>query len=363
MKKRHLFLLCSGLPLLTGCFQPTISESPAGTELAGIYEKTNVAATEQAKATPTIAPTPLGRSSGKILHTTRNSSIINEDVSDIYVTSLDDFSTIQISPQSNEKTSFLSPSASNDGDKIAYAKAVNNGATYYGNPWWLVEIYIMDSDGNNQEKISSIPMYVGKNRIDSFLQESSPAWSPDDKKIAFSSNRNALIENMTLDEAEIYVIDLETYEVSQLTKARGYSQLPAWSSDGKFITFMSDRDGDWDIYYMNSDGSGKDIKITNNTSTDRYPSWSHDGKEIIYHSDRDGNINLYIYNFETDEEVRLTNHPAEEFTARWSPDDNWIVFASGKDGDYEIYIMNIETKEEIKITNNEIDDGYQNWIP
>ena len=221
----------------------------------------------------------------------------------------------------------------------------------------------MDSDGNNREKISSIPMYVGKNRIDSFLQESLPAWSPDDKKIAFSSNRNALIENMTLDEAEIYVIDLETYKVSQLTKARGYSQHPTWSPDGKYITFMSDRDGDWDIYYMNSDGSGNDIKLTNNTTTDRFPSWSSDGKKIIYHSDRDGNLNLYIYNFETEEEAQLTNHPANDVTARWSPDDSYIVFASDKDGDYEIYIMNIETKEEIKITNNETDDRFQNWIP
>jgi TolB protein len=334
---------------------PTITPSPTSTPLP-----TN---TPIPTPTPTLAPTPIGRSSGKILHVTYNSSITNEEVSDIFITLLDDFSITQISPDSNEKTSYSSPSASNDGEKVAYTKWVDTGATYYGYPFWLGEIYIMDIDGKNKEKISSIPIYVGQERIDLFLREDFPVWSPDDTKIAFSSNRNALVENFTLDEEEIYTIDLLTYEVKQLTKAKGYSSHPTWSPDGEFIAFMSDRDGDWDIYYMKSDGTGDDIKLTNNTASDRFPSWANLSNKLIYHSDRDGNLNLYIYDFELEEEIQLTNHPAEEFTARWSPDDKWIVFASGRDGDYEIFLMNIETKEEIKITDNEVDDGFQNWIP
>jgi len=361
MKKRYIFLLCSSLPLLTGCFQPTISESPAGTELAAIYEKTNVAATEQAKATPTIAPTPLGRSSGKILHSTvKVDETLGED---IFITNIETLERIQLTNNSNEKTSFIFPVASHSGEKIAYVLSKDSGATYYEEPFRKHEIMIMDINGENQEKISNIQMFVGQQRIDDYLVEVYPFWSPDDKKLAFSSNRTSLVENLNPYELEIFVIDLEEFSIQQLTSAKGNSEHPSWSPDGEYITFMSDRDGDWDIYYMKSDGSGKDIKITNNTSTDRYPSWSNDGNKIIYHSDRDGNLNLYIYYPETEEEKRLTNHPADEFTARWSPDDSWIVFSSDRDGDHEMFIMNIDTKEEIKLSDNQVDDGFQNWLP
>jgi len=361
MKKRCLFLLCSGLPLLIGCFQPTIRESPARTELAGIYEITDVAATEQAKATPTIIPTPIGKSSGKILHAT--GKVDEKSGEDIFITDIEMLEKIQLTNNSSENTSYYFPVASHSGKKIAYVLSKDTGATYYEEPFYKNEIMIMDINGENQEKISSIQMYVGQTRILDFLLELYPSWSPDDKKLAFSSNRAALVENLDPYDLEIFVIDLENYSIQQLTKAKGHSEHPSWSPDGEYITFMSDRDGDWDIYYMKSDGSGKDIKITNNTATDRYPSWSNVGNRIIYHSDRDGNLNLYIYNMETEEEVRLTNHPSDEFTADWSPDDSWIVFGSDRDGDHEIYIMNIDTKEEIKITDNQVIDGYQNWIP
>jgi Tol biopolymer transport system component len=126
---------------------------------------------------------------------------------------------------------------------------------------------------------------------------------------------------------------------------------------------MSDRDGDWDIYYKRSDGIGNDFNITNNTAADRYPSWSNDGKKIIYHSDRDGNMNLYIYDVANKTEMQLTNTPNNEVTARWSPDDSWIAFMSDKDGDYDIYIMNLSTKEEKIITNNQVTDELPNWVP
>ena len=359
-KMKRIVFLSFLMLFLSSCMQPSEGmkkESIAETELAAIYEKTDVAATELAKPTPTIAPTPLGNSSGKILHTTSKTD--DDMIQDIFITNLDTLDNVQLTHNSNEKTTYSGPMVSHSGEKIAYAISKDTGATYYEEPFWKTEIYIMDLDGENNEKISNIQLYVGQERIDDFLTEFNPSWSPDDKKLAFTSNRNSLIDNLNLDEAEIYVIDLETYEIQQLTKAKGYSDCPSWSADGEYITFMSDRDGDWDIYYMKSDGSGKDIKITNNTSSDRYPSWSNDGNMIIYHSDRDGNINLYIYDFEKEEETQLTYQPAAEFTARWSPDDSWIVFASDRDGDFEIFIMNINTKEEIKVTNNQVVDAFQ----
>jgi Tol biopolymer transport system component len=49
---------------------------------------------------------------------------------------------------------------------------------------------------------------------------------------------------------------------------------PQWSPDGSQIAFASDRDGDNDVYVINSDGSGLAVNITNNTANDFEVSWS-----------------------------------------------------------------------------------------
>lgn len=352
------------LLLSSGCIQVAPSEDDipnAQTKLAGEY----AIQTEQAKPTSTPiptntpVPTPLGSSSGKILF--EQSRIDNDEISDFMIVDIESKEIVNLTNNQNNSTSYYYPSVSPDGTKIAYSLLTKEDLQL--GEFWKHELFIMDIDGNNKEKISSIQMYLGNNQIDTLLIENQPAWSPDGKNIAFSSNRNSLLDNLIFDDAEIYVINLDNYEIQQLTKARDYSNTPSWSPDGQQIAFMSNRDGDWDIYIMNSDGTGMDENITKNTSSERFPSWSNDGKFIVYHSDRDGNNNLYLYNLETGEETRLTNKPSSEFTGRWSHDDNWITFASDRDGDYEIYIINVKTKEEIKITDNDTGDGLQNWIP
>jgi Tol biopolymer transport system component len=57
-----------------------------------------------------------------------------------------------------------------------------------------------------------------------------------------------------------------------LTSNDTYAEAPSWSPDGSKIAFMSDRDGNWEIYVMDSDGSGQ-TRLTNNTAEDYYPDW------------------------------------------------------------------------------------------
>jgi Tol biopolymer transport system component len=350
MKKLHyIILVCLVLPSCTVFTpEPTATPIPTATK------------TPIPTSTPTVSPTPLGSSSGKILHMTKKTN--EEDEVDIFITSLDTLEKVQLT-DSILGVKYMHPIASHSGDKIAYVKSRKTFDVAYGELFWKYEIFLMGIDRGYFEKISNIQKWVGRYYISDWLQEGMPSWSPDDSMLAFSSNRHLLLQRITSYEAEIFVIDLETYEIQQLTKARGYSMHPSWSPNGQQITFMSDRDGDWDIYYMESDGSGLDIKITNNTSADRNPSWSNDGNKIIYHSDRDGNYNLYVYYFDTQEEKQLTSYRTNEIGAKWSPDDSWIVFSSDKDGDYEIFIMNIESKEEIKITDNQVKGGFASWIP
>ncbi|WP_457566509.1 TolB family protein, partial [Caldithrix abyssi] len=62
---------------------------------------------------------------------------------------------------------------------------------------------------------------------------------------------------------------------------------------GDKITFFSDRDGNYEIYLMNNDGSAQQ-RLTSNPAEDLNPVFSPDGNKILFHSDREGNFDLYL---------------------------------------------------------------------
>ena len=119
-------------------------------------------------------------------------------------------------------------------------------------------------------------------------------------------------------------------------------ELPGWVKAllGK-IVFQSDRDGDWEIYAMNVDGSNV-IQLTHNSASDGYPVWSPNGKQIAFESNRDGNFEIYVMNADGSEQRRLTEHPTNETNPAWSPDGQRIAFDSDRTSNREIYVMNVD---------------------
>ena len=91
-------------------------------------------------------------------------------------------------------------------------------------------------------------------------------------------------------------MDADGSNLRRLTHSSGNDLLPDWSPDGTQIAFMSDRDGDWDIFVMDADGSNL-RRLTNNSGNDLFPNWSPDGRKIVFESDRDGdwdNQDIYV---------------------------------------------------------------------
>ena len=98
------------------------------------------------------------------------------------------------------------------------------------------------------------------------------------------------------------------------------------------IAFYTDRDGNYEIYLTNTDGTGQ-TNLTNNAASDQIPAWSPDGSKIAFESTRDGSTSeIYVMNADGSGPTRLTNNSADDYWSSWSPDGKKIAFVSSRDG-------------------------------
>ena len=120
------------------------------------------------------------------------------------------------------------------------------------------------------------------------------------------------------------------------------------------IAFVSDRDGDSEIYLMDVDGSNQ-TPLTNNGALDADPRISPDKKSIAFISEESGDreINRVELDKEGPKITRLTNSPGPDETHRWSPDGTRIGFVSNRDGRPEIYLMESNGSNFTRITSGD----------
>ena len=113
----------------------------------------------------------------------------------------------------------------------------------------------------------------------------------------------------------------------QLTHEAGDNFYPTWSPDSQHLAFASNRDGFYQIYAVQADGS-QVRRLTDTTVREEKPAWSPDGSRIAFMSTRDGNAEVYVMNADGSNPTRLTNHPASDLNPAWSPDGKLIAFNS-----------------------------------
>src|SRR5687768_13321470 len=162
--------------------------------------------------------------------------------------------------------------------------------------------------------------------------------------------------------AEIYVINSNGTGATRLTTDPAIDMAPAWSPNGDKIAFHNYRDGAAEIYVMNADGSNP-TRLTSNSAEDYVPAWSPDGTRIAFTSHRDGNGEIYVMNADGTSPVRLTTHDAFDSEPAWSPDGRKIAFISDRDGDLEIYVMNADGSGVTALTSNFDEDWSPAWSP
>lgn len=134
---------------------------------------------------------------------------------------------------------------------------------------------------------------------------------------------------------------------------------PAWSPNGETIAFSSNRDGTYDLWLMNPDGSNL-RKLTNDPSNARYPAWAPSGTKIAFSSDRNGVSDIYVIDLVTKAEQRITQNLGNATHPTWSPGGDRIVFATTLNGSH-IWSINIDGSGARALTNGPSIDTDPQW--
>jgi serine/threonine-protein kinase len=132
---------------------------------------------------------------------------------------------------------------------------------------------------------------------------------------------------------------------------------------GGALAFASARDGDFDIYTMSLDGTGR-VRLTNDPSADGGPRWSPDGQQIAFYSWRDGDDpDLYVMNADGSNVTQLTDDDVYEGRPNFSPDGSLLVFQGGEGADAEIWTVSLTGEAPTQITSNAAEDISPSWSP
>jgi TolB protein len=182
------------------------------------------------------------------------------------------------------------------------------------------DLYFIDLDGRNLQRFSYAP---GLNV--------SPSWSPDGKQIALMMGMEG--------KSEIVVMDAYGGNVRKLTKSHGNEASPSWSPDGKSIAFVSDRAGSPQIYVMANDGSNV-RRLTYEGNYNTNPSWSPKGDLLVYCGRVGGRFEIFTLRPDGSALRKLTQNSGNNENPCWSPDGRYVAYSSTRSGSSKIYIMN-----------------------
>lgn len=209
----------------------------------------------------------------------------------------------------------------------------------------LFQTFVMTANGRKVTQLTNQPFYNAR-----------PAWSHDGKKITFTTCRPW--DNS----CEVYVMNANGSAQTNLTNNFATDHMSVWSPDDRKIAFASDRDGNMEIYVMNADGSDQ-VRLTYDGADDVYPGWSPDGSKITFQTNRDGNYEIYVMNADGSSPVNLSRNPASDADPRWSPLGNKIAFDSDRDDNQEIYVMNRDGSQQKRLTRSPGSDYGPAWSP
>lgn len=164
---------------------------------------------------------------------------------------------------------------------------------------------------------------------------------------------------------EIFTIPAEKGDIRNLSKSSGSAERdPAWSPDGKYISYFSDKSGEYKLIIEAPDGitPAREIALPN-PSHYYTPSWSPDSKKLVY---TDTNLKVWVLDIATGQTKTVGMDPwmvpTRTLNPVWSPDSKWVAYASRLKSLYHaIFVSNVETGETKQVTDALADSVWPAW--
>jgi Tol biopolymer transport system component/predicted Ser/Thr protein kinase len=207
-----------------------------------------------------------------------------------------------------------------------------NGAAQYSFSATGSLVYIPGSAQAGQLKL----VWVSRNGTEQPLATPAHAYqfprlSPDGRRVAVG---------VTEQENQVWLYDLSRDTSTRLTFEGNVNNAPVWTPDGKRIAFSSNKEGERNLFWQLADGSGGLERLTTSEHVHTPSSWSPDGQllafvEITPTTGRD----IWVLRLSDHKAQPFLRTPFDEGAPRFSPDGRWLAYVSNESGRYEIYVQ------------------------
>jgi TolB protein len=191
--------------------------------------------------------------------------------------------------------------------KVSSQRGMNSGAAVCGG-----KLALTMSKGGENADVYLIDPATGKESkrlTDHWAIDTSPSFSPDCKKVAFVSGRSG--------SPQIFVMNADGSDQRRLTFKGTYNTSPSWSPKGDKIVFQArDEKGNYDIFLVDLQGNIE--RLTQNQGSNEDPAFSRDGRYIVFVSDRKGGKQVWMTTADGDYQRALTSGGGGYSTPTWS---------------------------------------------
>ena len=205
------------------------------------------------------------------------------------------------------------------------------------------EIYLFDYDGQS-------PRPVSRNGSINL----SPAWSPDGRYVTYTSYRD--------NNPDLWRTDLRTGRHKKVSAHPGINAGAEWSPDGQEIVLTLSKDGDSEIYALQPDGSII-RRLTRQWGIDVSPNWSPSGQTIAFVSSRNGNPQIFLMDRDGSNPRQLVRLGGHNVSPAFSPDGTRVAFAGRDKGRFDIFVINVDGTGLRRLTQSKGDDEDPSWSP
>ena len=136
---------------------------------------------------------------------------------------------------------------------------------------------------------------------------------------------------------DLWTVDLARGTFSRLTSAPGFENVPMWSPDGRRIAYSSDQGASPGIWVKNASGTGEEEPVVKRRA---FPTdWSRDGRYLLFMADSGATRqDVWVYDTERRSSAPIMPTPFNETAARFSPDGKWIAYVSDETRSAEVYV-------------------------